>query len=164
MQTDISLVTSDFYSEYFTPPHGFTTAAGEQAACILDKADHMLQALVCTKKQLEGASPAKHGCYAGWATALMRSIAECCSGMSMAKKWTMTGSLRSQCMAAIQEPYDQIDDKIVQVLGSLHGKFSKADQLGEGTLNLRGFKVLLHDLFIQVSGKLESETSASARV
>ena len=78
----------DFFQQYFTPAGGFKTPVGEQAACIVDKASHIMNFHFCHDNLARPFSKSfKQDCDALFMKNVIKDINECCLGESHIPLW-----------------------------------------------------------------------------
>jgi hypothetical protein len=78
----------DFFQQYFTPAGGFKTPVGEQAACIVDKASHIMNFHFCHDNLARPFSKSyKQDCDAMFIKNTLKDINECCLGESHIPLW-----------------------------------------------------------------------------
>jgi hypothetical protein len=92
---DRTLARRDFFTLYLRPAAGFATAREEQAACLLDKALHVLDFDRCDpagflRRHGQGGGGGGGGggdCDASFGTRVQRELAQCCDGDEHAAMW-----------------------------------------------------------------------------
>ena len=104
----------------YRPAGGFSTAAGEQGACVLDKAMRLVEVLYALKTCDRFAADGADGgvCDAGLARALARDTAECCApdGVS-AERALVTPRQRRQCTQQVKSITAALDRDLTALRG-----------------------------------------------
>ena len=105
---DAQLQSSFVSHGFFRPKAGFADSAGEQAACVLDKALHVIQFSLCApgtrlrafKKGIRG------DCDKSFLPNTAASLKQCCTGMEHLPSWASS----SRCKLAIAPAVLRLDD------------------------------------------------------
>jgi hypothetical protein len=103
----------------YRPAGGFSTAAGEQGACVLDKAMRLVEVLYALKTCDRFAADGADGvCDAGLARALARDTAECCApdGVS-AERALVTPRQRRDCTQQVKRITAALDRDLTALRG-----------------------------------------------
>ena len=120
------LVTNDgdFFQQYFTPVGGFKTPVGEQAACLVDKASHLLNLHFCHDKLARSFEKSfQQDCDNMFVADVLKDIHECCLGVSHVPLWTQMRLCRKKThpiARAVKERLGHVDT----CLSSLKGTYA----------------------------------------
>jgi hypothetical protein len=107
----VCIACSDSYTNFFKPVGDFQTSSGEQAACLLDKADLLATFFSCKPDQLAhsavGGDDFQHSCGDQFFEIVSAALVRCCDGTIMAKA-SSTGmgwapAVVTQCTKAVSQ-------------------------------------------------------------
>jgi hypothetical protein len=102
---------TDFFNDYFVPKGGFKDPSGEQAACLLDKADHIMQIMRCAQK----VHPVGD-CSTNFISDLLPALADCCAGNELKRKWSqgkLDDSVKDLCTSRIAKVYLSVKQQLL---------------------------------------------------
>jgi len=82
-------IAKHFYMLYWRPKGGFKSSSEEQAACVLDKAAHLLMFATCTPEELlrPKKSTYRLDCDRAFIGDLLQDLRSCCVGVEHAAMW-----------------------------------------------------------------------------
>ena len=82
-------IAKHFYMLYWRPKGGFKSSSEEQAACVIDKAAHMLMFATCTAEELlrPKKSTYRLDCDRMFVSDLVQDLQSCCVGVEHAAMW-----------------------------------------------------------------------------